>query len=42
MTARSARHATSDRRIIDESYVKVAGRWPYLYRDDRAAAVLLR
>jgi IS6 family transposase len=30
--ARSARHATGDRWFVDESYVKVAGRWTYLYR----------
>jgi len=30
--ARPARHATSDRWSIDETYVKVAGRWTYLYR----------
>ena len=30
--ARSARHATGDRWFIDETYVKVAGRWLYLYR----------
>jgi transposase-like protein len=30
--ARPARHATGDRWFVDESYVKVAGRWSYLYR----------
>ena len=30
--ARPARHATGDRWFIDETYVKVAGRWTYLYR----------
>jgi len=30
--ARPARHATGDRRFLDETYVKVAGRWTYLYR----------
>ena len=30
--ARPARHATSDRWFIDKAYVKVAGRWTYLYR----------
>ena len=30
--ARATRHATSDRWSIDETYVKVAGRWIYLYR----------
>jgi transposase-like protein len=30
--ARPARHATGDRWYVDETYVKVAGRWTYLYR----------
>jgi len=30
--ARSARHAAGDRWFVDETYVKVAGRWSYLYR----------
>ena len=30
--ARSARHTTGDRWYVDETYVKVAGRWTYLYR----------
>src|SRR6476646_9666909 len=30
--ARRSRHATGDRWFIDETYVKVAGRWTYLYR----------
>src|SRR5947208_7960304 len=30
--ARPARHATGDRWSVDEPYVKVAGRWTYLYR----------
>jgi IS6 family transposase len=30
--ARPARHASGDRRFVDETYVKVAGRWIYLYR----------
>jgi transposase-like protein len=30
--ARPARHATGDRWFVDETYVKVAGRWTYLYR----------
>jgi transposase-like protein len=30
--ARPARHPTGDRRFVDETYVKVAGRWTYLYR----------
>jgi transposase, IS6 family len=30
--ARHARHATGGRWFVDETYVKVAGRWTYLYR----------
>ena len=30
--ARPARHASGDRWFIEETYVKVAGRWTYLYR----------
>jgi hypothetical protein len=30
--ARSARHRVGDRWFVDETYVKVAGRWVYLYR----------
>jgi IS6 family transposase len=30
--ARPARHVTGDRWFVDETYVKVAGRWTYLYR----------
>jgi transposase-like protein len=30
--ARPARHATGDRWFVDETYVKVAGHWTYLYR----------
>jgi len=30
--ARPARHATGDRWFVDETYVKVSGRWTYLYR----------
>jgi transposase-like protein len=30
--ARPARHATGDRWFVDETYVRVAGRWTYLYR----------
>jgi IS6 family transposase len=30
--ARPARHATGGRWFVDETYVKVAGRWTYLYR----------
>ena len=30
--ARASRHAVGDRWFVDETYVKVAGRWTYLYR----------
>ena len=30
--ARPARHTTGDRWFVDETYVKVAGHWVYLYR----------
>jgi transposase-like protein len=30
--ARPCRHAVGDRRYVDETYVKVAGRWRYVYR----------
>ena len=30
--ARPARHAVGDRWFVDETYVKIAGRWTYLYR----------
>ena len=30
--ARPTRHSTGDRWFVDETYVKVAGRWTYLYR----------
>jgi IS6 family transposase len=29
--ARPARHAVADRWFVDETYVKIAGRWTYLY-----------
>jgi len=31
-SARSARHAPGDKWFVDETYVKVAGQWIYLYR----------
>ena len=30
--ARPCRHASGDRWCVDETYVKIAGRWVYLYR----------
>ncbi len=30
--ARPCRHITGDRWFVDETYVKIAGRWVYLYR----------
>jgi transposase, IS6 family len=30
--ARPARHCVGDRWFVDETYVKIAGRWTYLYR----------
>ncbi|MGI8661842.1 MAG: IS6 family transposase [Acidimicrobiales bacterium] len=30
--ARPCRHAVGDRWLVDEAYVKVAGRWRYVYR----------
>jgi transposase-like protein len=30
--ARPCRHASGDRWFVDETYVKVAARWVYLYR----------
>ena len=31
-SARPSRHVSGDRWFVDETYVKVAGRWTYLYR----------
>jgi transposase, IS6 family len=31
-TARPCRHAVGDRWFVDETYVKIAGRWRYVYR----------
>ena len=36
--ARPARHATGDRWFVDETYVKVSGRWTYLYRPSISTA----
>jgi transposase-like protein len=30
--ARPSRHVAGDRRFVDETYLKVAGQWVYLYR----------
>ncbi len=39
--ARPRRHATGDRWFVDETYVKVAGQWVYLYRAiDQAGQVI--
>jgi transposase, IS6 family len=39
--ARPARHAPCGRWFVDETYVKVAGRWTYLYRAvDQAGQVI--
>jgi IS6 family transposase len=44
--ARPCRHATGDRWFADETYVKIAGRWVYLYRaidqEDVPSSVELR
>src|ERR1041385_5832874 len=36
--ARPCRHAPGDRWFVDETYVKVAGRWVYLYRRSTSLA----
>ncbi len=38
--ARPARHASGDRWFVHETYVKVAGRWIYLYRVDQNGLVI--
>jgi transposase, IS6 family len=42
--ARPCRHAVGQRWFVDETYVKVAGRWRYVYRaiDQFVGAVALR
>jgi transposase-like protein len=32
LAARPSRHAPGDRWFVDETYIKVAGQWTYLYR----------
>src|SRR5690242_20012088 len=36
--ARPCRHAPGDRWFVDETYVKVAGTWTYLYRQSTSTA----
>jgi transposase, IS6 family len=38
--ARSLRQATGDRGFVDETYVKVAGRWRYLWAVDQYVQVI--
>jgi transposase-like protein len=39
---RFRRHRVGDRWHVDETYVKVAGRWVYLYRASRTSGAITR